>query len=191
MPAALSCDTLAHVLNRATELPFWGDHVNSVNLYKWERRHDRQYAPVSRRYTGMVAVAKVESAPVEPQPSMVPLAEAARAHAARKLGRVRMPVRVVVELSDMLEVEGISVEVVGVSAGDGGRITDCLRDIIVLLARGSQRLTTAKVIDGLDKQHTPYGETTVKTTLSQAIKDDVLTNRPDAKPPGYGLPNWS
>lgn len=139
-----------------------------------------------------VATAKVEFAEVQP-PSSSPtaaLAEAARAVAVRKLGRLRAPVMVAVRFDDQLELEGVSVEITGVTPADEGRITDCLRDIIVVLAREGKRLTTTKVADGLSRQATAYGDTILKTTLSQAVKDEILTNRPDSKPPGYGLPGW-
>ncbi len=123
-----------------------------------------------------------------PSPNLA-LADAARAVAARRLGKNRLPVKVVVSLDDALELEGVTVEIVGLIAPEG-RITDCLRDVIVLLARENKRLTTTKIVEGLERQGTGYGETTIKTTLAQAIRDDVLTSRPDAKPGGYGLPSW-
>jgi hypothetical protein len=130
---------------------------------------------------------------VDPQLNGSPhaaLAEAARALIDRKLGRAKLPCQVVVRFSGEREFEGVAVEVIGAPASADGRITDCLRDVIDLLARTNHRLTTSKIIDGLTAQGTPYGDSTVKATLAQAVRDEVLTSKPDAKPPGYGLPRW-
>jgi hypothetical protein len=120
------------------------------------------------------------------------LVEAARALAARKLGRARLPCQVVVRLTDTLEVEAVAVEVVGAATdGDGLPVGDCFRDVVVLLARTGHRLTTTEILAGLAEQDTPHGDGPVRATLAAAVKDKLLTNNPKGKPhPGYGLPGW-
>ncbi len=144
-----------------------------------------------RRYTGSVP-ADVEPVVDSPPNPNAALAAAARTVAARRLGRVRVPCAVTVHLDEQLEFERVIVEIVGINTdADLGGFSDCLRDVIVLLAREAKRLTTSKILEGLDKQGTAYGEGRVKAVLAQAVKDELLTSRPDAKPPGYGLPSWA
>jgi hypothetical protein len=118
------------------------------------------------------------------------LIEAARSHAARTLGRARLPCQVVVKFSDELDIVGVSVEVIGVAGSDDLPASECFRDIVALLARGGQRMTTTQILAGLTGQDTPHGEGPVKATLSAAVRDGLLTNRQQARPPGYGLPSW-
>jgi hypothetical protein len=120
------------------------------------------------------------------------LADAARAEAARRLGRVRLPAAVVVRLTVELELESVSVELMAI-ANDGGHrlaVGEAFRDVVTLLARAGHRLTTSQVMAGLDGQGTPHGDGPVKAMLAAAVRDGLLTNKPATKPPGYGLPAW-
>ncbi len=121
------------------------------------------------------------------------LTEAARAVAESKLGRHRLAVEVRVRLDDQFDLEGIGVEITGQGGGTTGgeRLCDSCRDVIALLARTGHRLTTSQILSGLDRQGTPWGESTVKQMLAQAVRDELLDNRPQAKPPGYGLPTFA
>lgn len=130
------------------------------------------------------------AAAVEPAASSNALADAARAVAVKRLGRARLPVEVVVRLNDQLEVEDVRVELLTAAVADE-LPGECFRDIVTLLARKGQRLTTSQVIAGLIAQDTPHGEGPIKVTLATAVRDDLLTSKPQGKPPGYGLPSWS
>lgn len=128
---------------------------------------------------------------MEPSSPNAALAEAARAVASRKLGRLRVPVAVTVHLDEQFECERVIVELIGVGNADESPIGECLRDVIVLLARANHRLTTTQIFAGLEAQETPHGDGPLRATLAGAVRDGLLTSRPKSKPPGYGLPGWS
>jgi hypothetical protein len=64
-----------------------------------------------------------------------------------------------------------------------------LLDIVALLARTGRRLTTMQILEGLEKQGTPHGESTVRKVLAAAVDAGRLTNDQAANPKGYGLPH--
>jgi hypothetical protein len=116
------------------------------------------------------------------------LADAARALIDRKLGRAKLPCQVVVRFSGERDLEGVSVEVLGITAEVELPVGDCFRDIVTLLARTGHRLTTTEIMAGLAGQDTPHGDGPVRATLAAAVKDKLLTNDQKARPPGYALP---
>ena len=127
--------------------------------------------------------------PTPPGSPVAAFVAAAREYARRKLGNARLPVAVSVELDESLQVTRITVELTGGPAPEGdGHMSDCLLDIIVVLVRAGRRLTTTEVLSALDAAGLSWGEGTVKAALAAAVKDELLDNKPDAKPPGYGLP---
>jgi hypothetical protein len=128
--------------------------------------------------------------PTEPTAREV-LIQAARQEAARRLGRARLPVRVVVVLDALGDVDAVAVELVDGGPATEGRVTECLRDVIAALARAGKRLTTTEVMTALDRQGTPHGEGPVKQTLAAAVRDGLIVNAASqdrGKPSGYGLP---
>jgi hypothetical protein len=64
-----------------------------------------------------------------------------------------------------------------------------LLDIVALLARSGRRLTTTQILEGLGRQGTPHGESTVRKVLAAAVDAGRLTNDPADNPRGYGLPS--
>jgi len=120
--------------------------------------------------------------------SIADLTAAARAFALRRLGRNRVPCQVVVRLSEQLELEGLAVELLGILEAESGGLAEIQRDIIVVLAKAGHRLTTTQLFAALDVAGLPHGEGPVKATLAQMVRDELLDNKPDAKPPGYGIP---
>jgi hypothetical protein len=123
------------------------------------------------------------------------LADLARAFAARRLGRVKLPVRVVVSLSDSLDLESIQLEVASPPPSDNGdgvlaARVECVRDVQAALVRAGHRLTTTRILAALDKAGADHSETAVKRSLAWAADVGLLTKAPDADPPGYGLPGW-
>lgn len=127
--------------------------------------------------------------PAEPSPRDA-LVHAAREHAAGRLGRARLPVAVVIHFDAALELESVRVELTAPAADAEGRVSACLRDVIVVLARAGCRLTTTQIQSGLDKAGSPWGDTTLKLGLAEAVRNEILDNRSDVKPGGYGLPGW-
>jgi hypothetical protein len=65
-----------------------------------------------------------------------------------------------------------------------------LLDIVVLLARTGRRLTTMQILEGLEKQGTAHGESTVRKVLAAAVEAGRLTNDQAGNPKGYGLPHF-
>jgi hypothetical protein len=120
------------------------------------------------------------------------LADAARALIDRKLGRAKLPCQVVVRFSGERDLEGVSVEVLGITAEVELPVGECFRDVVVLLERTGHRMTTGEILTGLHAQDMPHGDGPVRATLAAAVKGGLLTSSPKAKPhPGYGLPGWS
>jgi len=67
----------------------------------------------------------------------------------------------------------------------------CRQDIISVLRSAGHRLTTSQILNALDKRYMTWGESTVKAKLAEMVRDGTLTNDPNARPQGYGLPEWS
>jgi hypothetical protein len=67
----------------------------------------------------------------------------------------------------------------------------CEEDIVAVLRAAGHRLTTMQILEALDRQGMPHGESTVKAHLAGMVRRGVLDKDPDANPHGYGLPEWS
>ncbi len=117
------------------------------------------------------------------------MGDVSRSHVLREYGKVGRPVRVVTRLDADLGLVDVAVEL---DRQGGSRekvsVTECLRDVISLLAKTGHRLTTSQVLGGLAKEGKVHGDSTVKTALARAVKQGLLDKRSDAKPPGYGMP---
>jgi hypothetical protein len=124
--------------------------------------------------------------------SAADLAALASAYVRQGYGIPNQPVSVRINLNELLELE--SVEVVLHRTATAAPAVElphaCLVDVVTLLARTDHRLTTMRILEGLEAQKTTWGEATVKKVLAQAIKDELLNKDDQAKPPGYGLMSW-
>src|SRR5208337_4543229 len=78
---------------------------------------------------------------------------------------------------------------VTVPATDVQRESD--RQIITTLREVGRRCTTKKLLDEMTKRELNPAESTVKKRLAAMVTSGLLTNDAKAKPPGYGLPEWS
>jgi hypothetical protein len=127
-----------------------------------------------------------------PQATAADLAALAQQYVRQGYGAPGQSVSVHIHLNEHLQLEGV--EVVLQRTATAARAVDlphaCLVDIVTLLARTDQRLTTMQLLEGLQAQRTTWGEATVKKILAQAVADELLNNDPRARPPGYGLPGW-
>jgi hypothetical protein len=72
-------------------------------------------------------------------------------------------------------------------------LKDYHEDILSILRKVGHRLTTSKVLSALAHAGKPYGETTVKQALRDLCRPpfELLDNRQDTRPKGYGLREWS
>jgi hypothetical protein len=68
--------------------------------------------------------------------------------------------------------------------------TPCTADILAVVCAAGRRLTTSQILTALEQANHLHGESTVKGTLARLVDAGVLTNDPDARPRGYGLPSW-
>jgi hypothetical protein len=65
------------------------------------------------------------------------------------------------------------------------------RQIIETLRRVGHRLTTTKLLAEMERAGLDPALSTVKKYLAEMVKGRRLDNDPKAKPPGYGLSEWS
>jgi hypothetical protein len=75
---------------------------------------------------------------------------------------------------------------------DGGEAFGTEGIIRGILAQAGCRLTTSQILKALSVQFPEKApdDGTVKRTLAAMVRYRHLTNSRDAKPPGYGLPDW-
>jgi hypothetical protein len=64
------------------------------------------------------------------------------------------------------------------------------REIIETLREKGRRLTTTELIAEMETRGLNPSESTVKKRLAELVKDKALDKDPNAKPRGYGLPEW-
>lgn len=100
------------------------------------------------------------------------------------------PVCVTVWFSDHTCVQyGLSAgEPPGMESADD--LSGCKQDITRVLHEKQSRLTTSKILQELRAHDLYWGESTVKRSLADMVREGELTNRSGVRPRGYGLPSW-
>lgn len=76
----------------------------------------------------------------------------------------------------------------GVSAGDED--SDCATDVLRTLADVGHHLTFDAIQSEMEARDRLWGESTLRRTLAHLRSHGRITNRQDARPKGYGLPQW-
>lgn len=62
--------------------------------------------------------------------------------------------------------------------------------IVGLIVSVGHRLTTTQILSEFNRRGIIKAESTIKGKLAQLTKREVLVNRSDTSPKGYGLPEW-
>lgn len=70
------------------------------------------------------------------------------------------------------------------------RLSPNQQRIVQVITAAGVRLTTAKVLECLDRDHPGASNGMTKQSLATLVKLKVLDKDPDAEPRGYGLPSW-
>ncbi len=77
-----------------------------------------------------------------------------------------------------------------VHGSDKPRLSEAERNIIDVIEETGHRLITKRVLQALEEKYGAASEGTTKTTLAALVRRNLLTNRQDVIPKGYGLPEW-
>lgn len=75
--------------------------------------------------------------------------------------------------------------------GTGERLSASEQRIVDTIRSAGHRLTTTEIISALERDFGPTSEGTTKQSLAVLVRRELLTNRQDTTPKGYGLPDWS
>ncbi|HXK37268.1 MAG TPA: BlaI/MecI/CopY family transcriptional regulator, partial [Candidatus Paceibacterota bacterium] len=64
------------------------------------------------------------------------------------------------------------------------------QNIMDVIRTAGRRLVTKEILAALREAHGAASEGTTKTNLASLVRRNLLTNRQDVTPKGYGLPEW-
>lgn len=82
------------------------------------------------------------------------------------------------------ELSAVTVPATGVQRESDRKIVETLREV-------GRRCTTQKLLSEMTMRKLDPAESTVKKRLAAMVESGLLTKDANAKPPGYGLPEWS
>jgi len=69
-----------------------------------------------------------------------------------------------------------------------GAYSECAADVLAIIRDVGHRLTTNEIFNELAQREKLHGDSTVRTTLARLVREDVLNNKSESRPRGYGLP---
>lgn len=69
-------------------------------------------------------------------------------------------------------------------------LNDAEREIIGVIRDAKRRMTTKEVLAKLEAKNGAVAQSTTKSTLATLVRRNLLTNRQDKTPKGYGLHEW-